>query len=80
VADHFAAKGTSYTATGKLTIRNVTRDVPIAFTFEKKDGSAWLKCSAQIKRMDFGVFQGDWKDTEQVGNDVKVNFTLLLKP
>jgi polyisoprenoid-binding protein YceI len=80
VADHFAAKGTSYTATGKLTIRNVTRDVPIAFTFEKKDGSAWLKGSAQIKRLDFGVGQGDWKDTEQVGNDVKVNFTLLLKP
>jgi polyisoprenoid-binding protein YceI len=80
VAEHFAAKGTSYTATGKLTIRNVTRDVPIAFTFEKKDGSAWLKGSAQIKRLDFGVGQGDWKDTEQVGNDVKVNFTLLLKP
>jgi polyisoprenoid-binding protein YceI len=80
VADHFAAKGTTYTATGKLTIRNVTRDVPIAFTFEKKDGNAWLKGSAQLKRLDFGVGQGDWKDTEQVGNDVKVNFTLLLKP
>jgi polyisoprenoid-binding protein YceI len=80
VADHFTAKGASYTATGKLTIRNVTRDVPIAFTFEKKDGSAWLKGSAQLKRLDFGVGQGDWKDTEQVGNDVKVNFVLLLKP
>ena len=80
VADHFTAKGAAYTATGKLTIRNVTRDVPIAFTFEKKDGSAWLKGSAQLKRLDFGVGQGDWKDTEQVGNDVKVNFVLLLKP
>ena len=80
VADHFSAKGTSYTATGKLTIRNVTRDVPLAFTFEKKDGSAWLNGSAQLKRLDFGVGQGDWKDTEQVANDVKVNFVLLLKP
>jgi polyisoprenoid-binding protein YceI len=80
VADHFAAKGASYTATGKLTIRNVTRDVPLAFTFEKKDGSAWLKGSTQLKRLDFGVGQGDWKDTEQVANEVKVNFVLLLKP
>jgi polyisoprenoid-binding protein YceI len=80
VADHFAAKGASYTATGKLTIRNVTRDVPIAFTFEKKNGSAWLKGSAQLKRLDFGVGQGDWQDTSQVGNEVKVNFVLLLKP
>jgi polyisoprenoid-binding protein YceI len=80
VADRFAAKGGSkFTATGKLTLRNVTRDVPIEFTFEKKDGSAWLKGSAQLKRLDFGVGQGDWKDTSTVANEVKVNFVLLLK-
>ena len=80
VADRFTVKGSTYTGTGKLTIRNVTRDVPIEFTFEKKNGSAWLKGSAQLKRLDFGVGQGDWKDTEQVANAVKVNFVLLLKP
>ena len=36
VAERFAAKGGKYTATGKLTLRNVTRDVPIEFTFEKQ--------------------------------------------
>jgi polyisoprenoid-binding protein YceI len=80
VADHFAAKGAKFTATGKLTLRNVTREVPIEFTFEKKNGSAWLKGSAQLKRLDFGVGQGDWKDISTVANEVKVNFTLLLKP
>lgn len=80
VAERFAAKGGKYTATGKLTLRNVTRDVPIEFTFEKKGGSAWLKGSAQLKRLDFGVGQGDWKDTSEVSNEVKVNFVLLLKP
>ena len=64
---------------GKLTLRNVTREVPIEFTFDQKDKSAWLKGSAQLKRLDFGVGQGDWKDTENVGNEVKVNFVLLLK-
>jgi polyisoprenoid-binding protein YceI len=81
VTNHFTAQGgNKFSATGKLTIRNVTRDVPIEFTFESKNGSAWLKGGAQLKRLDFGVGQGDWKDTEQVGNEVKVNFVLLLKP
>jgi polyisoprenoid-binding protein YceI len=80
VAERFTAKGgNKYSGAGKLTLRNVTRDVPIEFSFEKKDGSAWLKGSAQLKRLDFGVGQGDWKDTETVANEVKVNFVLLLK-
>jgi polyisoprenoid-binding protein YceI len=80
VADKFTAKGgNKFSGAGKLTLRNVTREVPIEFTFEQKSGSAWLKGSAQLKRLDFGVGQGDWKDTENVGNDVKVNFVLVLK-
>jgi polyisoprenoid-binding protein YceI len=80
VAEKFTAKGgNKFGAAGKLTLRNVTREVPIEFTFEQKNGSAWLKGSAQLKRLDFGVGQGDWKDTENVGNDVKVSFVLLLK-
>lgn len=80
VAERFTAKGgNKFTAAGKLTLRNVTREVPIEFTFDKKDASAWLKGSAQLKRLDFGVGQGDWKETKDVGNDVKVSFVLLLK-
>jgi polyisoprenoid-binding protein YceI len=80
LAERFTSKGgNKFAATGKLTLRNVTREVPIEFTFEKRDGGAWLKGSAQLKRLDFGVGQGDWKDTETVANEVKVNFVLLLK-
>lgn len=80
VAERFTAKGgNKFTAVGKLTLRNVTREVPIEFTFQKKDASAWLKGSAQLKRLDFGVGQGEWKETKDVGNEVKVTFVLLLK-
>lgn len=80
VADTFTDKGKGrYAATGKLTIRNVTKDVPIEFTFEQKDDGAWLKGSAAIKRLGFGVGQGVWKDTEAVANDVKIKSALLLK-
>lgn len=80
VADKFTAtSGNKYSATGKLTLRDVTKDVPIEFTFESKDGGAWLKGSAKLKRLDFGVGQGEWKDTSTVGNDVQVRFALRLK-
>jgi polyisoprenoid-binding protein YceI len=79
VADRFSAKGDGkYAASGKLTLRNVTRDVPIEFTFENKPDGAWLKGGAKIKRLDFGVGQGEWQDTEWVGNEVGVRFALKL--
>jgi len=31
-----------------------------------------------IKRLDFGVGQGDWKSTEWVDNEVMVTFNLRL--
>jgi polyisoprenoid-binding protein YceI len=80
VADKFTAKGRNrFEGHGKLTLRNVTREVPIEFTFEQKNGSAWLQGSAQLERLDFGVGQGDFKDTKDVGNEVKVSFVLLLQ-
>lgn len=80
VADKFTDKGgNKYSATGKLTLRDVTKDVPIDFTFENKDGAAWLKGTAKIKRLEFGVGQGEWQDTSTVGNDVQVRFALRLK-
>src|SRR5690606_19152543 len=72
VADKFTAKGNTYVAAGKLTLRDVTRDVPVEFTFEENSSGAWLKGTATIKRLDFGVGQGDWKDTETVANEVRV--------
>jgi polyisoprenoid-binding protein YceI len=57
---------------GKLTLRNVTREVPITFEVDGKS----LKGSAQLKRLDFGVGQGDWQDTEWVANEVEVGFVL----
>jgi polyisoprenoid-binding protein YceI len=69
-----------YTAVGSLTLHGVTRDVPIDFTFSQAAGGAKLEGGAKLKRLDFGVGQGDWKSTEWIADAVKVNFSLLLKP
>jgi polyisoprenoid-binding protein YceI len=63
-----------------LTLHGVTKDVPIDFQFMPVAGGAKLEGSAKLKRLDFGVGQGDWKSTEWVGDVVKISFSLVLKP
>ena len=75
---------TGYDAAGKLTLRGVTRDVHVPFSFRTADEqgkpAAYLLGKTAIKRLDFGVGQGDWKSTEWVGNDVPVLYSLRLVP
>ena len=84
---HYVTKSISKTAsgfnaTGALTLHGVTKDVPIEFQFTPAAAGAGAKLegSARIKRLDFGVGQGDWKSTEWVGDPVKISFVLVLKP
>jgi polyisoprenoid-binding protein YceI len=65
-----------YDAAGKLTIRGVTKDVHVPFTFSAANGS--LIGKVRLQRLDYGVGQGDWKATDQVGNDVAVTYALHL--
>jgi polyisoprenoid-binding protein YceI len=80
VTRSFAKTATGYSAQGALTLRGVTKDVPIDFQFTPGSGGAKLVGSAALKRLDFGVGQGDWKSTEWVADAVKISFSLSLKP
>jgi polyisoprenoid-binding protein YceI len=71
---------TGFSAVGALTLRGVTKDVPIDFTFAATAAGATLSGRAEFKRLDFGVGRGDWKNTDYVGDQVKVAFSLNLKP
>ena len=80
LARNFTKTAAGYSATGSLTLRGVTKEVPIAFKFAPgAGGGATLTGTAELKRLDFGVGQGDWKSTEWVADAVKVAFTLNLK-
>ena len=84
-AAHYVTKtitktAAGFSAIGALTLRGVTKDVPIDFQFTPGAGGAKLAGSAKLNRLDFGVGQGDWKSTEWVGDAVKISFSLVLKP
>jgi polyisoprenoid-binding protein YceI len=80
VTRSFSKTAAGYTAIGALTLRGVTKDVPIDFKFAATSSGANLTGTAKLKRLDFGVGQGDWKSTEWVGDTVNVTFSLVLKP
>jgi polyisoprenoid-binding protein YceI len=80
VTRSFTKTAAGYAAVGALTLRGVTKDVPIDFKFTQAAAGAKLEGSAKLKRLDFGVGQGDWKSTEWVADAVKISFSLVLKP
>ena len=71
---------TGYSAVGALTLHGVTKDVSIEFKFAPGAAGASLTGTAELKRLDFGVGKGDWKNTDWVADAVKVAFSLNLKP
>lgn len=73
-----------YQALGKLTIRDVTRDVTLPFALTETPGGgapSWLLAGEiVINRLDYGVGQGEWRATGMVGNAVTVKYSVKLTP
>ena len=75
----FSASGNAFLARGTLTLRGVSKPVPVRFRFERlPEGGARLAGSARLRRLEFGVGQGEWAATEWVGDEVEVSFELHL--
>lgn len=81
-ATQIVKSASGYEAVGKLTIRDATREARVPFTFrvasEAGTNAGYMAGKTTLKRLDYGVGQGDWKATDQVGNDVSVSFALRL--
>ena len=77
---HFERVGTGWRATGELTIRGVKKTVPVSFTLTPAGAATAMKGSVSLKRLAFGLGQGDWASTEWVGDEVDVRFDLKLAP
>jgi polyisoprenoid-binding protein YceI len=62
----------------------VTHDARVPFTFraavEGGANVAYMTGKTLVRRLDYGVGQGEWKATDQAGNDVTVSFSLRLVP
>jgi polyisoprenoid-binding protein YceI len=70
----------SYEANGRLTIRETTRDITLPFTMDTASETQGprLHGSLTVRRLDYGVGQGDWRATTWIRNDVNVSFDVRL--
>ena len=63
---------------GKLTIKNISRQVTVPVTIAPAGSHAVATGSFTIQRLDYKVGDGEWTDTSVVGNDVQVRFKFTL--
>ncbi len=62
-----------YVAKGRLTIRDVSMPLNLPFTLKiDPPGTAHVEGETKLNRLDFGIGQGEWKDTSMIGNAVTV--------
>lgn len=77
-ATRFERAGSGWRAEGELTIRGVKKPVPVNFTLVPDGSTTVMKGTASLKRLEFGLGQGEWAETEWVGDAVDVRFELKL--
>ena len=72
-----ALGGNRYVADGALTLNGINKPVALEFTWTP-GAKTVLAGSAAVKRLDFKVGTGEWSDTAELPNAVKVRTRLLL--
>jgi polyisoprenoid-binding protein YceI len=79
VAHSFAKRADgSVDALGKLTLRGVTRDLRLPLKIVTTASGVEISGVVSIQRLDFGVGQGEWKATDSVGDQVKLQYKVAL--
>ena len=67
-----------FEAVGKLTIRDTTHDLRLPLTLKPTADGLELSGKTAIKRLDYGVGQGEMKATDSVGDEVKIEYAVSL--
>jgi polyisoprenoid-binding protein YceI len=65
-------------AVGKLTLRGVSKDLRLPLTLKTTANGLELSGQTSIKRLDYGVGQGEWQSTESVDDEVKIQYKVML--
>ena len=67
-----------YEASGKMTIKGITRNVTVPFTAKLENNLATLDGGMTILRLQYGVGAGEWADPDTVADEVQLRFRFVL--
>ncbi len=68
----------NYEAKGKLTIKNISKDITAKFTVTDQPTGRTVEGSFPMKRLAYTIGDGVWKETDTVADDVEVRFKFFL--
>lgn len=81
VAEGFHKDGGGYIAEGDLTMRGTTHPVELPFTLDISQTDGKLRAVAEgdltVKRLRWGIGQGQWKSTNMVPNEVRIEIKIV---
>ncbi len=80
-ADRFTRRDDgAFTAQGRLTMRDVTREIELPFTLEisEQDGRQTARAAGEVtvSRLAYGIGQGQWQDTSVVADEVTIEIDI----
>lgn len=69
-----------FVADGTLSLKGISKDIEVdlELILEENAERGRLTGTAKLKRLDFGVGQGEWASTEWVGDEVNIKFDLRI--
>lgn len=73
-----AAGPGKFEVAGTLAIKGASQNVVVPVTVAQTNGTTTAAGAFAIKRLDYKIGDGDWKDTSMVANEVQVKFKLTL--
>jgi len=76
-SDIAPVSGNQYKVTGKLTIKGKSQVVTVPVTIKQESAAQVFDGSLQIKRTQYDVGTGEWKDTSVVADDVVIKFHIV---
>ncbi|SAK44290.1 YceI family protein [Caballeronia fortuita] len=71
------AGGNKYNVTGKITIKGKSQTVTVPVTVTQQGATETFDGALPIKRTQFDVGMGEWKDTSIVADDVVIKFHIV---
>jgi polyisoprenoid-binding protein YceI len=64
---------------GKLTLKGKSTDLQFPISVKKEGGAQVFEGSVPIKRLVFGIGDGEWKDTSVVADEVIIKFHIVAQ-
>lgn len=71
------AAGGKFTVSGKLTIKGKTADVSFPLSVKQEAGHQVFDGALPIKRLNFNIGEGEWKDIGVVADEVVIKFHVV---